>query len=86
MVVSDQQSVPKQLINEVPSHVVLVNNKVGAIVKTLYMKTLCKDVGSYCTCSVYDFPIGTLVWKVSQILSHSCMIQLIHLKICRYIA
>ncbi len=26
----DQQSAPKQLINEVPSHVVLVNNKVGA--------------------------------------------------------
>ncbi len=31
MVGLDQQSVPKQLINEVPSHVVLVNNKVGAV-------------------------------------------------------
>ncbi len=30
MVGLDQQSAPKQLINEVPSHVVLVNNKVGA--------------------------------------------------------
>ena len=30
MVGLDQQSSPKQLINEVPSHVVLVNNKVGA--------------------------------------------------------
>ncbi len=29
MVGLDQQSAPKQLINEVPSHVVLVNNKVG---------------------------------------------------------
>ena len=27
---SAQQSAPKQLINEVPSHVVLVNDKVGA--------------------------------------------------------
>ncbi len=26
----DEQSAPKQLINEVPSHVLLVNNKVGA--------------------------------------------------------
>ncbi len=26
----DEQSAPKQLINEVPSHVVLVDNKVGA--------------------------------------------------------
>ncbi len=31
MVGLDQQSVPKQLINEVPSHVVLVNNKVGTL-------------------------------------------------------
>ena len=30
MVGLDQQSAPKQLINEVPSHVVPVNNKVGA--------------------------------------------------------
>ncbi len=30
MVGLDQQSAPKQLITEVPSHVVLVNNKVGA--------------------------------------------------------
>ena len=30
MVGLDQQSAPKQLINEVPSHVVLVDNKVGA--------------------------------------------------------
>ncbi len=30
MVGLDQQSATKQLINEVPSHVVLVNNKVGA--------------------------------------------------------
>ncbi len=30
MVGLDQQSAPKQLIYEVPSHVVLVNNKVGA--------------------------------------------------------
>ncbi len=30
MVGLDQQSAPKQLINEVPSHVVLNNNKVGA--------------------------------------------------------
>ncbi len=30
MVGLDQQSAPKQLINEVPSHVVLVNTKVGA--------------------------------------------------------
>ena len=30
MVGLDQQSAPKQLINEVPSHVALVNNKVGA--------------------------------------------------------
>ncbi len=29
MVGLDQQSAPKQLINEVPSHVVLVNNAVG---------------------------------------------------------
>ena len=32
------------------------------------MKILCKDVGSYSTCSLYDFSIGTFVWKVSQIL------------------
>ena len=31
MVGLDQQSAPKQLIIEVPSHVVLVNNKVGAV-------------------------------------------------------
>ncbi len=31
MVGLDQQSAPKELINEVPSHVVLVNNKVGAM-------------------------------------------------------
>ncbi len=30
MVGLDQQSAPKQLIIEVPSHVVLVNNKLGA--------------------------------------------------------
>ncbi len=30
MVGLDQQSAPKQLNNEVPSHMVLVNNKVGA--------------------------------------------------------
>ncbi len=36
MVGLDQQSAPKQLINEVPSHVVLVNDKVGAKVDTLY--------------------------------------------------
>ncbi len=30
MVGLDLQSAPKQLINEVPSHVVLVNDKVGA--------------------------------------------------------
>ena len=34
----------------------------------LYTKTLCKDVGHYSTCTLYDFSIGTLVWKVSQIL------------------
>ena len=31
MVGLDQQSAPKQLFNEVPSHVVLVTNKVGAV-------------------------------------------------------
>ena len=36
----------------------------------LHMKTLRKGVGSYCTCSeVYDFSIGTLVWKVPDPLS-----------------
>ncbi len=30
MIGSAQQSAPKQLINEVPSHVILVNDKVGA--------------------------------------------------------
>ncbi len=30
MVELDQQSAPKQLTDEVPSHVVLVNNEVGA--------------------------------------------------------
>ncbi len=35
MVALDQQSAPKQLNNEVLSHVVLVNNKVGA---TLHIK------------------------------------------------
>ncbi len=35
MVRSDQQSAPKQLINEVPSHVVLVNNKVGVHIKLM---------------------------------------------------
>ena len=29
---------------------------------------LCKDVGSYYTCQRYRFPLGTLLWKVSQIL------------------
>ena len=38
-----------------------------------YMKTLCKDVGYYSRCSLYDFSIGTLVWKVSQIL---CILSL----------
>ena len=31
MVGLDQQSAPKQSINEVSSHVVVVNNKIGAI-------------------------------------------------------
>ena len=31
MVGLDQQSAPKQLNNEVPSHAVMVNNKVGAL-------------------------------------------------------
>ncbi len=30
----------------------------------------CKDVGSYSTCSFYDFSMGTLMWKRSQVLSH----------------
>ncbi len=34
----------------------------------LYKKTFYKDVGSYGTCSLYDFSIDTLVWNVSQIL------------------
>ena len=34
----------------------------------LHMSVLCKDVGSYSTCERYRFPMGTLVWKVSQIL------------------
>ena len=33
-----------------------------------HMSVLCKDVGSYSTCQKYRFPMGTLVWKVSQIL------------------
>ncbi len=32
------------------------------------MSVLCKDVGSHYTCQRYRFPLGTLVWKVSQIL------------------
>ncbi len=36
--------------------------------QTVYMKTLRKDVGSYSTCSLNDFSMGTLVWIVSQIL------------------
>ena len=32
------------------------------------MSVLCKDVGSYSTCQRYRFPVGTLLWKVSQIL------------------
>ena len=34
----------------------------------LYMTMLCKDVDRYTTCLLSDFPIGTLLWKVSQIL------------------
>ena len=40
-----------------------------------HMSVLCKDVGSYSACQRYRFPMGTLVWKVSQILSLSLMCQ-----------
>ncbi len=30
----------------------------------------CKDVGSHSTCQWQVYPVGTLLWKVSQILSH----------------
>ena len=33
------------------------------------MTILSKDVDSYSICLLCDFPIGTLLWKVSQILS-----------------
>ena len=35
---SAKKSAPKQLINEVPSHVVVVNNKVGVYIGDLEMK------------------------------------------------
>ncbi len=45
MVGLDQQSAPKQLINEVPSHVVLVNNKVGAaVLQVLTQKRASREV------------------------------------------
>ena len=38
MVGLDQQSAPKQLINGVPSHVVLVGNKIGAYKNNVSVK------------------------------------------------
>ncbi len=40
MVGLDQQSAPKQLISEVPSHVVLVNDKVGALYRSSFKDQL----------------------------------------------
>ena len=39
---------------------------------------LCKDVDSYSTCLLCDFPIGTLLWKVSKILRLVYCKNLIH--------
>ncbi len=45
------------------------------------MTMLCKDVTSYYTCLLCDFTMGTLLWKVSQILSpHGS-----HLKTCFWV-
>ncbi len=46
MVGLDEQSAPKQLINEVPSHVVLVNNKVGTSQNLSYVNFLVNRANS----------------------------------------
>ncbi len=71
MVGLNQQSAPKQLINEVPSHVVLVYNKVGAKMlghlKTCYKKVVvhlswsCPGVIVYRSVTVTWIPSNTAI-------------------------
>ena len=63
MIGSAPQSAPKQVINEVPSHVVLVNNKVGATPEDVTVKpiTLWIRFLANISVTVIDIDLGSSV-------------------------